>query len=255
MTEGIEKLAHNEGAALLGVAELRAVNTADFLLDSEVLAQFRCAISIAAPVSATVLDTIKDFPNQLYFHHYRQLNGLLDRIALRIAAEIEAAGHRALAIAASQIVDWKNQRAHLSHKRIGVAAGLGWIGRNNLLVTPEYGSRVRLVTILTDLSPEDANPNHTPDSGHALSSGDTIPNHTTDSGHVPANAPGLFFCGDCRACIAVCPAQAIKESAKDFDHQACFVQLKEFQRQGHVGQYICGICVRACGPRRLALDH
>jgi epoxyqueuosine reductase QueG len=194
------------------------VEKGDFLLEPEVLAQFKTAVSIAVPVSATVLATIKEHPNQVYFHHYRQLNALLDRIALKVTQALESAGQQALPIAASQIVDWQKQRAHLSHKRIAVAAGLGWIGRNNLLVTLEHGSQVRLVTVLTDI-PED--------------------------GQTQGSAP-TRGCGSCRACIAVCPAGAIKESAKDFDHQACFAQLKEFQRQGHVGQYVCGICVRVC---------
>jgi epoxyqueuosine reductase len=215
-----------EGTCLFGVADLNQVDTADFLLELEIIKELHFAISIAVPVSSTVLSTISGHPNQLYFHHYRQLNALLDRTALRITAEIEKLGYRALPIAASQIVDWKNQRAHLSHKRIAVAAGLGWIGRSNLLVTPQYGSRVRLATILTDMP----------------------------VGIRPGASGTMPDCGSCRACIAVCPAKAIKESARDFDHQACYAQLKEFQRQGHVGQYICGICVRACnGPKALGI--
>ena len=52
---------------------------------------------------------------------------------------------------ASQIVDWEKQTAHLSHKKIGELAGIGFIGRNNLLVNPEIGSRFRLATILTNM--------------------------------------------------------------------------------------------------------
>jgi epoxyqueuosine reductase len=219
----LQELALAEGACGFGLADLAQVEKGDFLLEPEVLAQFRTAISVAVPVSATVLATIKEHPNQVYFHHYRQLNAMLDRIALKVTQALEAAGQQALPIAASQIVDWPNQRAHLSHKRIATAAGLGWIGRNNLLVTPEHGSQVRLATVLTD-----------------------IPFEATHYSPLITHSSG---CGSCRACIATCPAQAIKESARDFDHQACFAQLKEFQRQGHVGQYVCGICVRACRPQ------
>ena len=210
-----------EGACGFGLADLAQVEKGDFLIEPDVLTQFKTAISVAVPVSATVLATIKEHPNQLYFHHYRQLNTLLDRIALKTVQALEAAGQRALPIAASQIVDWPNQRAHLSHKRIAIAAGLGWIGRNNLLVTLENGSQVRLVTVLTDFPLTPA----------------------------PRPLTPALDCGSCRACIAVCPVGAIKESAEDFDHQACYAQLKEFQRQGHVGQYVCGVCVRACQPQ------
>lgn len=221
LLERLREAALAQGAVSFGLADLGEVETSNSLLEPEVLAQFKTAISIAVPVSATVLATIKEHPNQVYFHHYRQLNALLDRIALRVAQALESAGQRALPIAASQIVDWQNQRAHLSHKHIAVAAGLGWIGRNNLLVTPEHGSQVRLVTVLTDL-----------------------PASSISQSAVRISNSG---CASCRACIAVCPAKAIRESAEDFDHQACFAQLKEFQRQGFVGQYVCGICVRACG--------
>ena len=49
------------------------------------------------------------------------------------------------------MVDWQGQRGHISHKHIAVAAGLGWIGRNNLLVHPRHGGRLRLNTVLTDM--------------------------------------------------------------------------------------------------------
>jgi epoxyqueuosine reductase QueG len=217
----LRQLALSEGAVLFGVAELSQVVTSDFMLDAEIIHALPRAISIAARVSTTVLSTITDHPNLLYFHHYRQLNTMLDRVTLKLAQILEAAGYRALTIAASQIVDWQNQRAHLSHKRIAVAAGLGWIGRNNLLVTVDRGSQVRLATVLTDAP-------------------------------LAISMPETESCGECRACIAVCPAQAIKETAQDFDHLACFAQLKEFQRKGYVGQYVCGICVRACRAKTMS---
>ena len=222
----LEQIARSEGAVSFGVADLAQVETSDFLLDAGVLRDLPVALSIAVPVSVTVLSTIADHPNLLYFHHYRQLNNMLDRISLKLVQALESAGNRALAIAASQIVDWKNQRAHLSHKRIAAAAGLGWIGRNNLLVTPRHGSQVRLATVLTDA-------------------------------RLPTSPATNAGCGDCHACVGVCPAGAIHKSAGEFDHQACFAQLKEFQKQGYVGQYVCGICVRACSAssRSATDDH
>lgn len=224
----LQQTALAEGASLFGVADLASVATDDFLLEPDTIARLHYALSVAVRVSPTVLDTIREHPNALYFHHYRQLNGQLDRIALRLAQALEASGHAALPIAASQIVDWKTQRAHLSHKRIAIAARLGWLGRNNLLVTPEYGAQVRLVTVLTDCA---------------------LTGSETSGVERPASSvrhPASCVERQCRACLDVCPARAIRETPAEFDHQACFAQLKEFQRQGHVGQYICGICVRVC---------
>jgi hypothetical protein len=38
------------------------------------------------------------------------------------------------------------------HKIAATSAGLGWIGRNGLLISPRYGPRLSLATVLTDLS-------------------------------------------------------------------------------------------------------
>jgi len=211
----LKEIALREGASLFGIADMNIVRTDDFLIDKQLLEKLQFAISIGVVLSPAVLDEIIDHPTQLYFHHYRQINMLLDQIALKITHYIIRENYSALPIAASQIIDWQNQRAHLSHKRIGVAAGLGWIGRNNLLVNSELGSQFRLVTILTDMPLE------------------------TDN-------PIKEDCGDCEKCINICPAQAIEEDQKDFDHIKCYEKLKEFQKKGYVGQYICGLCVKVC---------
>ena len=57
-------------------------------------------------------------------------------------------------------------------------------------------------------------------------------------------------CGTYRRCIAACPAGAIKENVREFDHLGCFEKLKEFRNKYNVGQYICGVCVKACKPQR-----
>lgn len=203
------------GAVAFGVAEIARVRTDDFLLPAQLLRRLPRAIVLAMPLSGDVLATLTDSPNRLYEHHYRQINFALDRLALQLSLLIQQDGHRALPIPASQLVDWASQRAHLSHKRLAVAAGIGWLGRNNLLVTTEYGAAVRLVSVLTSLELE-------------------------------ADSPLQSGCAECHACISACPAGAIHESAEEFDHQACFALLKEFQRRQLVSQYICGLCVRAC---------
>jgi epoxyqueuosine reductase len=57
-------------------------------------------------------------------------------------------------------------------------------------------------------------------------------------------------CGDCRACVAACPAGAIHASSKDFDLSACKAKLDEFVRLQFIGQHICGVCVKACKGKR-----
>jgi epoxyqueuosine reductase len=206
------------GGDLFGVADLSHINLETYDLAEGLLQALPFGISIGVRLADAVMDSIDDHPTPLYLHHYRQANYTLDRIAFHVAALIQHLGGKALPIAASQIVDWEHQRGHLSHKRVAQAAGLGWLGRNNLLVNPAYGARIRLVSTLTDLPLQ------------------------TDTSLEDS-------CGTCRQCIAVCPAGAIKEDVGKFDHLSCFEKLKEFRNQYNIGQYICGVCVKACNPK------
>ena len=210
----IEKFAKDLGISLFGVACVKPIKK-EFLFSDETLKDLDYTISLGLRLSDGVLEDITSFPTKIYFHHYRQANAILNQIAFKISNFIQSKGYRALPVPASQIVDWKKQTAHLSHKKIGELAGIGFIGRNNLLVNPEIGARFRLVTILTNMLLE-------PDKKLKED------------------------CGKCRACISICPAGAIKEKREDFDHIKCFEKLKEFRDKRYVDQFICGVCVKAC---------
>jgi epoxyqueuosine reductase QueG len=214
----LEAFALDLGFDLFGVADVDGLR-GEFLLEPATRDRFGLAVSLGKRLSGAVLEDIHDRPTSIYFHHYRQMNFFLDRGALLVADFIQKRGYRSLAIAASQIIDWEKQRAHVSHKHVGRAAGLGWFGRNNLLVNPGLGAHFRLVTVLTDMALEPA-------------------------------APLDRDCGACRACAAACPAGAIKDTRETFDHLACFETLKDFRKKGYTSQFICGICVRDCrGPK------
>ena len=210
----LKKFSQEQGADLFGVADIRNIKK-DFLLSRDLLEKLDQAICLGIRLSGSILEEIENAPTRLYFHHYRTVNALLDQIALKTANYIQNKGYLALPIPASQILDWQNQKAHLSHKKLGVLAGLGWIGRNNLLVNEKLGSQFRLASILTSLP-------------------------------LKTDKPVRKDCGDCRFCVKICPSGAIKEQAEDFDHNRCFEKLKEFQKQRLVDQYICGICVKVC---------
>lgn len=214
----LEKVRHETSLDLLGIADVQQARREFLELTAGISERFPLAIVIAVRVSPSVLSTLVDSPNPLYYHHYRQLNFQLDRGAARMAQEIERMGYAALAIPASQIVDWTMMRGHVPHKKLAYLAGLGWRGRNNLLITEQWGAQVRLATVLTNLPLDPAQP---------LSGG----------------------CASCRRCLSACPAGAIREEPGDFDHQACYQQLKKFSTERRIGQYVCGLCVKAChGP-------
>jgi len=213
----LKKFCLAQGVDLFGVADIREIKK-EFFLPEAVLKRYDSAVAIGVRISRGILEEITNFPTKLYFHHYRALNNFLDQAGLRVSSHIQNKGYFALPIPASQILDWQNQKGHLSHKKIGYLAGLGWIGRNNLLVNKKFGSQLRLSTVLTDMP-------------------------------LKANKPVKDSCEECRACLVACPVEAIKEAAADFDHLRCFEKLKEFQRQKLTDQYICGVCVNACRGR------
>jgi epoxyqueuosine reductase QueG len=188
-------------------------------LDNKIKEELPFAVSFGLALSKSMLDTITDGPTQLYLHHYRQLNYRLDMIGYLLSREIEKKGYKALPFAASQVIDWQHQRGHISHKHIGVIAGIGWIGRNNLLVNPVFGAQARYNTVLTDMP-------------------------------LTAGKPFDRGCVACMACVNACPASAIKEQAEFFDHKGCYEMLGRFRKERNIGHHICGICVSACKGER-----
>jgi epoxyqueuosine reductase QueG len=208
----VRTLALDNGMALFGVADVTELRSG-FLMDAVVAERFTAGISLGFRLSRALLQTIDAAPTQLYYFHYQRANILLDQTALKIMAFIQQAGYDALPIPASQITDWERQLGTLSHREIAYRAGLGWYGKNNLLVNPRFGSQVRYVTILTNMP-------------------------------LPTAQPLENGCGDCSACIRVCPAHAI--TAEGFDRNACHQKLKEFTKLQRIGQMICGVCLKAC---------
>ena len=218
-TTDIKSLLAHHDIDVVGVADLSCYGRGILGFDKPVIDQHKYAISFGLVISRNVLETLTDGPTLFYQHHYRQINYRLDMIAYLLAREIEQKGFNALPFAASQMIDWQDQKAHISHKHIGEIAGTGWIGRNNLLVHPVFGAHVRYNTVLTDMPLEP---------GRQLEMG----------------------CGACVACLEVCPAQAIKVERDQFDHKGCFAMLKGFKNERGLGHHICGICVRACRGKR-----
>lgn len=91
--------------------------------------------------------------------------------------------------------------APIAEKLWAVEAGLGWIGRQSLLVTREYGTTVLLgVLVVCD---------------------------EVDSYDTPCEGNG---CGECRRCIEACPNRAIGEE-RTIDSRRCISRLT-IEREG-----------------------
>jgi epoxyqueuosine reductase QueG len=151
----------------------------------------------------------------------------LDNVAFRISRLLENAGYDALPIAASQSLGKNNPfRGVVAHKTVAVLSGLGFVGKSGLFLTNEYGSKLRLATILTSLP---------------LTS------------ELPVIKNG---CGDCNLCQKACPAGAIygelptTDGERNFDAEKCSKYMKEhFQDVGRGS--VCGVCIKVCPKNKL----
>jgi len=214
----LREISIRNGATVFGVGGVGEHLSSFPLLSETLRSGMTHAISLGIELSGKILDEIEDGPTQLYYFHYRRINQSLDHIGIVLTAHIQQKGFNAIPFPASQTIDWDDQRGHLSHKAIGRLAGHGWIGRNNLLVHPRYGSAVRYTTVLTDMP-------------------------------LPTDPPAPGNCGKCRKCIRACPASAISEAPESFDREACLEMLKVFSKRYQIRHYICGICVKVCRLR------
>lgn len=216
--DNLREFALKEGGSLFGVAEIDPLKDR-FLLSPKELNGLKYGVSIGVALSQAVLNGIEAQPTLLYKWHYRQANNLLDRIAFLLTQYIMQKDFQALPIPASQIVDWKAQKGAVSHRLLGEAAGLGWRGKNNLLVNEKVGAQLRLVSILTDWP-------------------------------LKIDRPVEQGCGSCSRCVSKCPAGALGESSDDYDFDKCYNLLKEFSKLRGIGQFICGVCVKACPGKK-----
>ncbi len=217
MHDELKGIALSSGASVFGVGYIEDLRPHFDALPLEQTEGLSYGISIGARVSDSVLKGVIIGPTRHYLHHYKMLNLLLDQTALKLSLTIQGKGYNALQIPASQIIDWEKQAAHLSHKMIALRAGVGWLGRNNLIIHPAFGSKIRLATVLTDMPLKTDNPLEKD-------------------------------CTDCKKCIEVCPVSAIGETHKKWNKTACLEKLKYFAKAHNVGQYICGLCVKVCQP-------
>ncbi len=214
----LERIAFRAGAKAFGVADLDGLRRSHPRPLDAVAEDCSRALVCGIRLQRAVLDRLQDRPTPLYMHHYRQVNYQLDTLALEIADRLQDAGYQAIPVPASQIISRDPMAGWVSHRLLGWAAGLGYRGRNNLLVHPHFGAHMRYVSVLTDAP-------------------------------FPPGRPLEQDCGSCRACIEVCPVSAIRDTPEEFDRSACTAKLTEFARLPFIGQHICGLCVRVCAGR------
>jgi epoxyqueuosine reductase len=201
------------------------------LLDKK-FSGFNYGISIGRRLDSSIVHSITAGPTMEYYSHYKQINEELALISGRISADLNARHIETINMpptVSTEELDttyFKTLRTDLSHKMVATRAGLGWIGKTDLLITRQFGPRLRLTSILlrdrvvSEMKPIDKSK-----------------------------------CGACRICVDNCPAQAangkawnIKIDREEFyDPWKCRNQCAEFGRTRlSMNARVCGICVAAC---------
>jgi epoxyqueuosine reductase len=233
LSSRLSGLAEDMGAGFYGVADLSPAYEAILEQGGAMVSEFPRAISVGIILSDAIVDQLPQ-RDQLavamtYRHHaYDVVNQRLDHIVSRLSGVVQQEGYRALPVPASQTVDEARLCGLFSHKMAAHLAGLGWIGKSCLLVTPEVGPRVRWATVLTD-----------------------APLAVT-------GAPMEERCGSCQQCVEICPPRAF--TGQPFREQeprdVRFVARKcrEYQNQlaEAMGVSTCGMCLYACPHGRSA---
>jgi epoxyqueuosine reductase QueG len=208
-----------KGASLVGFADLIEV-------PAEVRDSMRFGVSMAVALDAAAISTIRDGPTDPYYAEYRKANALLTGLGKVACRTIEGFGYRAIPKKPTHAgIDPKTHSTVLPHKTVATRAGLGWIGKCALLVTEEYGSAIRIATVLTDAPLETS---------------------------IPVDD---CACGDCALCVESCPGKA--PSGKNwevslhrnsfFDAFACARASRErAMTKLDFDDTFCGICISIC---------
>jgi epoxyqueuosine reductase len=229
----VRELADEMGVSFFGVADLSPAY--EFILDQggPMVAGYPRAICVGIVLSHGIVDRLPQ-RDQLsvamtYRHHaYDVVNQRLDHIISRLSGTLQQEGHGALPVPASQTVDEDRLCGLFSHKLAAHLAGLGWIGKSCLLVTPEVGPRVRWATVLTDAS------------------------------LAVTGEPMEERCGSCQQCVESCPPRAFtgepfrEQEPRDVRFVARKCREYQNELQEAMGVSACGMCLYVCPHGRSA---
>lgn len=148
-----------------------------------------------------------------YANAYYLLNDQLNIIADKIAKKVEGipilATLEGIAGKVNHVSDYFPQT--VSHRHIAELAGIGWRGKNQLIIHPKFSCAMRLVSIITPYQYEADNKND------------------------------KNSCEDCRACLDVCKFLDKQSILKDYREQC-----RRYINHLNLDADVCGKCIKAC---------
>ena len=234
--------ARSLGADYCGIADLSSAKDAITDQGDAMLSGFPRSVSIGVALFHPIVNELprrqeRAVAASYRTHCYDVVNDRLDAIASRLASLLQREGHGAYPVAASKRVDDDRLCGVFSHKLGAHLAGLGWIGKNCLLITPDMGPRVRWATVLTDAPLE------------------------------PTGRSMEERCGDCRECVDICPVRAFKgrpfrteAPREDRFHAARCDRYLSWMRRKNAETAVCGLCLYVCphgrkGPSEIQTEN
>ena len=200
MEEEVKEMLKAEGSDLVGIASVdRFEKALPGCKPTDIMSQAKAVIVMAVRIPKGILESGN---LRLVTNAWNMANAELNRVAFKGARFLEDQGYRSVVISPFlpvNILERHGLVGDLSLKHAGAMAGLGVMGFNDLLITPRFGPRQRLVALVTD---------------------------------TPLEADPLLeenFCAQCREkhCIDACPVGAIK-GKMEIDKLRCLDQYQRF---------------------------
>ena len=139
LAQEITQYLTEQGAVRVGFADLHGVTGA----------ALPYGITALVALPREIVGPLADQPHRAYYDAYQAINVRLGAMAEGCAALLRAYGYQATANTEEHLPTGAEDRSPLPHKAVACRAGLGWIGKNNLLTTPDFGGAVRLCTVVT----------------------------------------------------------------------------------------------------------
>lgn len=223
----LRSLALSLGADYFGIADLTPARDFIRAQGGDHVSRYPRTVVMGIRLQDSIVNLLpeKDKAGAILYRHttYDVLNTALDQAALRVANLLQREGYAAFPVPASKRTSDEKIAGPFSQKLGAHLAGLGWIGKSCLLVTPDHGPRVRWVNELTDAPLE------------------------------PTGSPMKPRCGECTECVDICPVHAFtgrlfspdEPREARFDAAACDRYYKQLEKDlGTAG--VCGLCVWVC---------
>jgi len=165
LTQRIKQFAYSNGADLVGIANIERFENAPIMMSPKGIMPTAKSVIVCAvhhPDAAIELGGEPEPQDIGPYSIQYVMNDRMDMLAYLIAKELDKEGYPSIPIASSNIWRYRPYKElnavfspDMSHIYAAVAAGLSELGWNGLSMTPEYGTRNRFISIITeaDLEP------------------------------------------------------------------------------------------------------